>query len=316
MDYYKLLGVAKNASAEEIKKAYRKLALKYHPDRNKGNKEAEEQFKKISEAYAVLSDPEKRQQYDSFGASGFQQRYSQEDIFRNVDLGDILREFGINFGGGGGRASFRAGGTGGMGGGIFEEMFRQPGGGQGFQQAGRGFQQQRHLKGSDLTLELPITLEEVLAGTEKTISLGHGGEKVSVRVPAGIETGKKLRVSGKGSPSPTGGPAGDLYLLIRVEPHPAFTRDGANLSTEVQAAFSAVALGDEVEVPTLDGRQLKVRIPAGCQPQAKLRLRGQGLPEKPDGPRGDLFVRVVAAVPKHPTDSQKELLERLREEGL
>lgn len=315
MDYYKLLGVAKNASAEEIKKAYRKLALKFHPDRNKGNKEAEEQFKKISEAYAVLSDKEKRQQYDSFGATGFQQRYSQEDIFRNADLGDILREFGINFGGGG-RASFRAGG---MGGNPFEEMFRQPGGGQSFQQGFRNFQQQpRQMKGSDFTLELPITLLEVLTGTEKTISLGRGsgGEKVSVRIPAGIETGKKLRVPGKGSPSPTGGPAGDLYLLVNVEPHPSFSRDGANLTTEVQVPYSAAVLGDEVAVPTLEGKHLKMRVPAGSQPQAKLRLRGQGLPEKPGGPHGDLFVRIVVAVPKHLTDAQKELVTNLREVGL
>jgi len=180
MDYYKLLGVEKSASPEEIKKAYRKLALKYHPDRNKGNKEAEEQFKKISEAYAVLSDKEKRQQYDSFGSAGFQQRYSQEDIFRNADLGDILREFGINFGGG--RATFRSSGGGS---GIFEEMFRQPGAGSRTSQGFQDFRQQQQVKGNDLSLELPITLNEALTGAEKTISLGRGGaaEKVSVKIP-------------------------------------------------------------------------------------------------------------------------------------
>ena len=312
MDYYKLLGVEKSASPEEIKKAYRKLALKHHPDRNKGNKEAEEQFKKISEAYAVLSDKEKRQQYDTVGSAGFQQRYSQEDIFRNADLGDILREFGINFGGG--RATFRSSGTGG---GIFDEMFRQPGTGgrprHGFQDA----RQQQQVKGNDLSLELPITLSEVLTGAEKTISLsrGSGAEKVSVKIPAGIETGKKLRISGKGSPSPMGGPSGDLYLLIKVEPHKIFTREGAHLSMDLQIPYSSAVFGAEVEVPTLEGKQLKVKVPPGCQPQAKLRLRKHGLPDS-GGARGDLLVKIVVAVPKDLSDEQRELVNRLKESGL
>lgn len=308
MDYYKLLGVEKNASPEEIKKAYRKLALKHHPDRNKGNKDAEEQFKKISEAYAVLSDKEKRQQYDTVGSAGFQQRYSQEDIFRNADMGDILREFGINFGGG--RASFRSSG----GGGGFEEMFRQPGAGG---RASHGFQQQQ-VKGTDLSLELPITLEEVLSGAEKTISLGRSSaaEKVSVKIPAGIETGKKLRISGKGSPSPMGGPSGDLYLLIRVEPHPTFTREGSHLTMDLQIPYSSAVLGAEVEVPTLEGKQLKVKVPSGCQPQAKLRLRKHGLPDSQGGTRGDLLVKILVAVPKGLSDAQTELIEKLKESGL
>ncbi len=312
MDYYKLLGVEKSASPEEIKKAYRKLALKHHPDRNKGNKEAEEQFKKISEAYAVLSDKEKRQQYDTVGSAGFQQRYSQEDIFRNADLGDILREFGINFGGG--RATYRSSGTGG---GIFDEMFRQPGTGgrpsHGFQDA----RQQQQVKGNDLSLELPVTLSEVLTGAEKTISLsrGSGAEKVSVKIPAGIETGKKLRISGKGSPSPMGGPSGDLYLLIKVEPHKIFTRKGAHLSMDLQIPYSSAVFGAEVEVPTLEGKQLKVKVPPGCQPQAKLRLRKHGLPDS-GGARGDLLVKIVVAVPKDLSDEQRELVNRLKESGL
>lgn len=312
MDYYKLLGVEKSASPEEIKKAYRKLALKYHPDRNKGNKEAEEQFKKISEAYAVLSDKEKRQQYDTVGSAGFQQRYSQEDIFRNADLGDILREFGINFGGG--RATFRSSG----GGGGFEDLFRQQGA------SGRpspGFQDFRHqqpVKGNDLSLELPISLAEVLSGAEKTISLGRGSgaEKVSVKIPPGIETGKKLRISGKGSPSPMGGPPGDLYLLIKVEPHPIFTRDGSHLTMDLQIPYSSAVFGAEVAVPTLEGKQLKVKVPHGCQPQAKLRLRKHGLPDSSGGARGDLLVKILVAVPKDLSAEQKELLEKLKEAGL
>mgnify|MGYP001411140603 CR=1 FL=1 len=313
MDYYKLLGVEKSATPEEIKKAYRKLALKYHPDRNKGNKEAEEQFKKISEAYAVLSDKEKRQQYDSFGSAGFQQRYSQEDIFRNADLGDILREFGINFGGGG-RTTFRSSG----GGNIFEEMFRQPGAGGRASHGFQDFRQQQQVKGTDLSLEMPITLNEVLTGAEKTISLGRGAaaEKVSVKIPAGIETGKKLRISGKGSPSPMGGPPGDLYLLIKVEPHPVYTREGSHLTMDLQIPYSSAVLGAEVEVPTLEGKQLKVKVPPGCQPQAKLRLRKHGLPEGPGGTRGDLLVRILVAVPKDLSEKQQELVEKLKETGL
>lgn len=310
MDYYKLLGVEKNASPEEIKKAYRKLALKYHPDRNKGNKEAEEKFKKISEAYAVLSDKEKRQQYDTVGSAGFQQRYSQEDIFRNADLGDILREFGINFGGG--RTTFRSSGWG-----DFEDMFRQPGAGG---RTSHGFQdfRQQPVKGNDLSLELPITLNEVLTGAEKTISLGRGiaAEKVSVKIPAGIETGKKLRISGKGSPSPMGGPPGDLYLLIRVEPHQTFSREGDNLGMDLQIPYSSAVLGAEVDVPTLEGKQLKVKIPPGCQPQAKLRLRKHGLPAGAGGTRGDLLVKILVAVPKTLSDEQKVLVEKLKESGL
>lgn len=312
MDYYKLLGVEKTASPEEIKKAYRKLALKHHPDRNKGNKEAEEQFKKISEAYAVLSDKEKRQQYDTVGSAGFQQRYSQEDIFRNADLGDILREFGINFGGG--RTTFRSSG----GGGGFEEMFRQPGAGGRASHGFQDFRQQQQVKGTDLSLELPITLDEVLTGAEKTISLGRGStaEKVSVKIPAGIETGKKLRISGKGSPSPMGGQPGDLYLLIRVEPHPTFTRDGSHLTMDLQIPYSSAVFGAEVAVPTLEGKQLKVKVPPGCQPQAKLRLRKHGLPDSQGGTRGDLLVKILVAVPKDLSEEQRDLLEKLKESGL
>ncbi|MBU0729300.1 MAG: DnaJ domain-containing protein [Proteobacteria bacterium] len=310
MDYYELLGVSKTATADEIKKAYRKLALKYHPDRNKDNKEAEEKFKQISEAYAVLSDKEKREQYDTYGSTGFQQRYSQEDIFRGSNLGDILREFGINMGGGG----FRTSG----GGSPFDAFFGGMGGGaQGFR-GGHHQQQTQMVKGGDLSLELPISLNEVLIGGEKTIALGRGAGagKVSVKIPAGIEDGKKLRISGKGSPSPMGGPAGDLYLLIRIQPHPTFTRDNNDLIVEKSIPISASILGTDLAVPTLEGKQLKVKVPSGTQPNAKLRLKGHGLPSGPKGPRGDLFVKIAISVPSKPTKEQKELAEKLAEAGL
>ncbi len=314
MDYYKILGVEKNASATDIKKAYRKLALKYHPDRNKDNKEAEEKFKKISEAYAVLSDKEKRKQYDTFGASGFQQRYSQEDIFRGFDLGDILKEFGINLGGGSTRVY-----TSGMGGSPFDAIFSQTGGGTGQQFRTGGFSRpQQHIKGQDLALELPVTLLEVLQGAEKTIAVGHGAGdgKVAVKIPVGIDNGKKLRVQGKGSPSPTGGPSGDLYLHIKVLPHPLFSREEDDLIIDRSVPFSAMLLGTELSVPTLDGKTLSVKIPAGMQPGAKLRLKGQGLPSGPRGPRGDLLIRVLPEVPRQPTAEQQKLAEKLAAAGL
>jgi curved DNA-binding protein len=309
MDYYEVLGVAKTSTPEELKKAYRKLALKYHPDKNPGDKKAEERFKQISEAYAVLSDKEKRQNYDTYGAEGFQQRYSQEDIFKGADLNDILREFGFNFGGGGGRASFR---TSRGGGDPFSSFFQQGQGGHG------GFQQGPPPKGQDLSLELPIALTEVLHGAEKTISLGRGGksDKVSVKIPAGIESGKKLRVTGKGNPSQFGGPHGDLYLLINILPHELFTRDGDDLLVDQKIPFSTMVLGGKVDVPTLEGKTLSVKVPHATQANAKLRLKGHGMPAGPHGPRGDLYVRLNVEIPKSLDKEQKKLVGELQEKGL
>ena len=307
MDYYEVLGVAKTSTPEEIKKAYRKLALKYHPDKNQGNKAAEEKFKQISEAYAVLSDKDKRQNYDTYGAEGFQQRYSQEDIFRGSDLNDILQGL---FGGGGRGFSFR---TGQGGGDPFGAFFRQGQGGGGF-----GFQQGPPPKGQDLSLELPITLEEVLHGGEKTISLGRGAQsdKVSVKIPAGIDSGKKLRVSGKGNPSQFGGPPGDLYLLITVLPHGLFSREEDDLIVDRKLPYSTMVLGGKVDVPTLEGKTLSVKVPHGTQANARLRLKGHGLPSGPHGPRGDLYVRLNVEIPKGLDKEQKKLLAELQENGL
>ncbi len=313
MDYYKALGVDRKADQAAIKKAYRKLALKYHPDKTKGDKTAEEKFKQVSEAYAVLSDQEKRQQYDTYGAEGFQQRFSQEDIFRGADLGDILREFGVNLGGGGRSFSFRSGAGGGS---PFDSFFQQAGGGGGFQSFQQGAAPRP--KGQDITLELSITLNEVLKGAKKTISLGRGSnaEKVSVKVPTGIDSGKKLRVTGKGAPSPAGGPPGDLYLLIKVLPHAIFNRDGDNLIVEHQIPFTSAVLGCSIDVPTLGGKSLKVKVPAGTKANARLRLKGRGLPTGPKGPRGDLYVKIDLDVPKKLTKAQKQLIRDLQESGL
>ena len=309
MEYYEVLGVAKTATADEIKKAYRKLALKYHPDKNPGDKAAEEKFKEISEAYAVLSDAEKRKQYDTFGSTGFRQRYSQEDIFRNFDLNDILRQFG--FGGGfRGTGSFHTGGFRTAGGGSpFEGMFGQTmrGGGCG---GGCGPQP---VKGGDLTYELTVTLEDVLHGAEKTISLRQNGrsQNVSVKVPKGIEDGKRLRLPGKGGPSSSGGPPGDLYLKVHVADHPVFQRAEDDLVVEQRIPFSEACFGTSIEVATLDGKKFNVRVPPGVQQDAKLRIKGHGLPAGPIGHRGDLLVKIAVQVPKSLTPEQEEAVRSL-----
>jgi len=309
-DYYKVLGINKNATKEEIKKAYRKMAMKYHPDHAKGDKGSEEKFKKISEAYAVLSDDEKRKQYDTFGSEGFQQRYSQEDIFRGFDLGDILREFG--FGG--------FGGAGGGRGGTYRFSF---GGGespygQGSPFEGFGGGRQAPVKGSDLVYELPLTLQEVLTGASKTISFEHKGrsERVTVKVPPGMVTGKKLRLSGKGEPSPYGGPPGDLYVQAKVIEDPMFAIDGRDLTTSREIRISDALLGTTLQVPTPEGKELNLKIPPGTRPGTRMRLAGHGLPTSRDGRRGDLFVRIQVQMPKKLTREQKKLAEKLKEAGL
>jgi curved DNA-binding protein len=312
MEYYDILGVAKSATADEIKKAYRKLALKYHPDKNSGDKAAEEKFKEISEAYAVLSDPVKKQQYDTYGSTNFHQRYSQEDIFRNFDLNDILRQFG--FGGvNGGR---QTGGYGhNMGGGVnFNSFFGQGGNMHGG--CGGGCQQPE--KGLDMTYQLTVTLDEVLHGADRSISLRKNGQpqQVSVKVPKGIEEGKKLRLKGKGGESRNGGPPGDLYLKVEIAEHPHFKREGDNLVLEQLMSFSDACLGGKVEVETLDGKKFSVTVPSGSVNGARLRIRGHGLPAGPLGERGDLYVKLAVKVPAELSDEQRELVGRLRECGL
>ncbi len=311
MGYYKTLGVEKNATADQIKKAYRKLAVKFHPDKNPDDKEAEAKFKKISEAYAVLSDAKKRQEYDTYGSAGFQQRYSQEDIFRGFDVNDILNQFG--FGGG----SFRTGSfrthPGGGGANPFGDLFGQAAGG-----CGGGGCRPQPTKGADHTYELAISLEDVLQGANKNIALrqGAGSQNISVKVPKGIESGKKLRLTGKGAPSSSGGAPGDLFLKITVQPHPLFTRDGNNLIMEKKIPFSAACLGTSVEITTLEGKKFKVKVPAGVQQEAKLRIKGHGLPSGPMGARGDIFVKILVLIPRELSAEQEKIVNKLAEVGL
>jgi curved DNA-binding protein len=293
-DYYAVLGVAKEAATEEIKKAYRKLALKFHPDKNPGDKKAEEHFKEITEAYAVLSDPEKRRQYDQFGEAGFHQRFSQEDIYRNFDVGDIFREFGFGtddifsqlFGGGRGRAAF----TGGR---------RQP------------------VKGQDYAMRITIPLRLAVLGGERRVDFRGDGkvEQLQVRIPAGIEAGQKLRIAGKGAPGPAGGPPGDLYLEVQVDPDAVLTREGNDLLARIQIPFSGACLGTSVEVPTLAGTK-RIKVPAGMSSGGKIRLKGFGVPAAGKRPAGDLYAIIEVTVPAKLNAKQKELLAKLKDAGL
>lgn len=314
-NYYKILGVSESASEDEIKKAYRKLALKYHPDHNKGDKTAEAKFKEISEAYAVLSDPEKRKQYDTFGAEGFQNRFSQEDIFRGFDFSSIFREFG--FGGGRSDNIFSQIFGGGMGGGAGRAHFHT--GGSPFDSSFQAFQgQPRGMKGQDLVYELSLTLEDVANGAEKLVAYDLGGtqERVSVKIPRGIQSGKKLRLPGKGRPGIQGGPPGDLYIQVHVLDHPLFKREGDNLLIRQEIPFSRAVLGTELEVPTIDRKRMKLKVPPGTQNGAKFRMRGIGLPHMGGNDRGDQIVEIRVAVPKNLNREQESLIKKLAESGL
>ena len=302
-DYYKVLGVDKKASAEDLKKAYRKLALKYHPDKNPGNKEAEEKFKKISEAYAVLSDQEKRNQYDNFGSDTFKQRYSQEDIFRNFDLNDILRDLGF----------------GGMGGRRRPYSYQQSGGGDPFADLfGGGQFRQMPQKGSDLEYSLAITIEESVFGAEKKIAISKEDkvDEINIKIPPGINAGKKLRLAGKGLPGIHGGAPGDLYLNIGILPHPIFARDGSDIYVEKSINFSQAALGTTIDVPTLDGSTKRIKIPAGTQNNTKIRMKGYGVPNLKGSGKGDQYVKIAVNVPRKLTEDQAELVKKLAAEGL
>lgn len=341
-DYYGTLGVDRGATEDELKKAFRKLALKHHPDMNSGDKAAEEKFKEINEAYSCLSDPAKRASYDRFGsAEGFHAGQGGYDAGGFAGFGDMFGD-------------------------IFGEFFGT------FAGAGR----QRRQRGSDLRYDLDITLEEAAFGAEKVVEITSwqdcakcagtgsksgvpsvcpdckgtgqvryqqgfftiaktcgkckgqgkvvadpcgacrgmgkvkGSRRLSVRIPPGVDSGSRLKMSGEGEPGANGGPAGDLYVMIDVGKHEFFRRDGLNLHCEVPITFPQAVLGTEVEVPTLNGSQ-KLKIPPGTQPGTAYQIKGKGMPNLGGQRRGSQIVTVNVSVPKNPGLRQKELIEEL-----
>jgi molecular chaperone DnaJ len=347
-DYYRVLGVSPDAPAEDIKKAYRQMALKYHPDRNPGSREAEEKFKEAAEAYSVLGDAEKRSVYDRFGAAGLRgQGFSGFDSSVFGDFEDILGNFfGFNLG----------------------DLF-------GGRSRGRGGS--RRSRGHDLAVEIEIGLEEAAAGLEREIKLARaetcracGGSKrkagtrpascptcggrgqvryqqgfftmartcprcegageinpspceacqgkgqtrekrtLKVRIPAGVDDGSRLRLAGEGEAGDEGMPAGDLYVVTRVRKHPFFERDGNDLACEVAISFTQAALGARIEIPTLDGPEI-LKVPAGTQPGEIVRIKGQGVADVSGRRRGDLFVKVQVKTPENLSKEQKALLAKL-----
>ena len=294
-DYYQALGVSKGASIDEIKKAFRKLAVKYHPDKNPGDKEAEEKFKEINEAYAVLSDPEKKAQYDRFGSSDFHQRYSQEDIFRGFDVGDMFKDMGF------GTED------------IFSRIF-----GAGHHGHHRGFHYNvGRQPGENFTMELKISFRDAFSGGEKRVAFKRNGkrEDIKVKIPAGIETGAKLRIQGKGGEGQRGGEPGDLILMVQVAGDPQFVREGDDIIVEKQVRFTEAALGAAMDVETLDGTK-RIKVPAGIQPGTRIRLKGLGFPHLGQSGRGDFYVRIGVSVPEQLTASQRELLQQLADKGV
>ncbi len=306
IDYYKTLGVNKKASDAEIKKAYRKLAMKYHPDHTEGDKAAEEKFKKISEAYAVLSDKEKRSQYDTFGSTGFQQRYSQEDIFRGFDFSDILKEFGV------GGANFSGGKRGG--GKRFAFGNNSPFGGGGSCPR----HQQARVKGSDLMYEMPLTIQEIATGTSKTVRLELDGsiKNITVKIPKGMISGKKLRLAEKGEKSPYGGPPGDLYIQANVIDDPVYSAKGYDLYINREIKLSDALLGTSISVPTVEGKKLSLKIPAGTNHKTTMRLSNHGIPNMNGRGKGNLFVIINIFTPKNLNNKQKLLIKKLADVGL
>lgn len=346
-DYYEVLGVPRNATAEEIKSAYRKLALKYHPDRNPGDKEAEEKFKEASEAYACLSDPEKRAKYDRFGHAGnpFGEGFGGFDFDTFGGFADIFSDiFGEVFGTGARRRAVRYRGadlqvhrTIGFKEAAFgtdleveyprpvvcstcEGSGAKPGsrpqtcrvcGGTGAQRFSQGF--------FTVSRTCPACEGEGQVITDKCPDCGGSGKvsrttRVTVKVPPGVDTGTRIKVSGYGEPGPRGGVPGDLYVVLEVEEHPIFVRDGSDIYCEVPISFPQAALGATVDVPTLDGK-VEMRIPPGTQSGRVFRLRGKGIPDLHSGRRGDQRVRVVVETPTHLTPRQRQLLEEFAREA-
>jgi curved DNA-binding protein len=300
-DFYEALGVPRGASDEEVRRAYRRLARQYHPDVNK-EPGAEERFKEISEAYEVLRDPEKREQYDRFGANW---RAAQEAARQGRGPGPA----GGGFEGSGGRGGFEdvrvEFGEGGIDD-LFEGLFGR--GGRGGRAGGfDGFA----MRGVDQEAELELTLEEAARGGPRRISLADG-RTLEVNIPRGVRDGQRIRLAGEGEPGAGGGPTGDLFLRVRIRPHPRFRLEGRDLYVDLPVTPWEAALGASLAVPTLDGTA-RLKVPPGSSSGRRLRLRGQGFPTGAGDAAGDLYAVVKIMVPKKLTKKERELFEQLAE---
>ena len=280
-DFYKVLGVSKDVSEAELKKVYRKLSRQYHPDTNPGDAKAEAKFKEISEAYSVLSDKDQRAEYDQMRAMGPGAR--------------------AGFGGAGGFPGGFPGGAN-FGGGGFEDVFSNLFGGGGGFGGPRGPQ-----RGADLTTTQTLDFIDGVKGTSIKLNLRAGGEATTIKIPAGVQDGQKIKIAGKGQASPNGGPAGDLIITVTVKPHPVFIRDGNNLRVTVPVTFAEAVLGATIQVPTLGGEPVKLKVAPGTPNGRVLRVKGRGVVTAKA--EGDLLATVDIAVPSHVSDKAKKALE-------
>lgn len=328
-DFYASLGVGKSATHDEIKKAYRKLARKYHPDQNPGDKKAEEKFKEISEAYQVLSDEEERKQYDAIRAMGAGgARFSAggsggggfEDIFSMFNAGNGNVRFSTSGG------TFGGGNFGGAGGAGFDDILSQmfgagaprPNGAGGYSAGGSagssaggfaGFMR-RPQRGADMTANVSIPLRDAVSGVAVKVTSAQG-RKVTAKIPAGVTNGQKIRIAGKGNPGQNGGEPGDILVTVTVEPHPVYELKGKDVYVNVPVSFDEAALGAAIEVPTITGEQVKVKVPAGSSTDKLMRIKGKGL-NSGRGAAGDMYVRVKVVVPAKLSEESRAAVEAFR----
>ncbi|WIE65337.1 DnaJ C-terminal domain-containing protein [Curtobacterium sp. MCLR17_036] len=304
-DFYKVLGVSKDASEAELKKTYRKLARQFHPDSNPGDAAAENRFKEISEAYSVLSDKEQRAEYDQVRAMGSGARFTAGGPGQGGGFEDVFGGMFGQQGGGGQRVRFGQGGGSG-----FEDILGGMfGGGGGFGQPSGGFRGfGGPTKGRDVTASTTLDFATAIAGDTVKLSQGNG-RPVNVRIPAGVADGQKIRLPGRGEPSPDGGESGDLVVQVSVRKHPVFEREGLNLRVDVPVTFTEAALGATIEVPTLGGSPVRLKVAPGTPSGRVLRVKGRGVTTK--NGTGDLLATVQVAVPSHLSDKQREAVEAL-----
>jgi molecular chaperone DnaJ len=309
-DFYKTLGVSKDASEAEIKKAYRKLARKYHPDANPGDDKAEEKFKEIGQAHQVLSDKESRAQYDQIRAMGGGARFSAGSGGPGGAAGGGFEDVFSDLFGGGGRTRTRT--TYGGGGDVppdLADLLNGFGGGGGFG-GGYGGGYSPPVKGGDIKSTTTLSFTEAIDGASVKLKM-PGGKPLTVRTPIGVKDGQKIRLAGKGKASPNGGEPGDVILTVNVKPHPVFTCDGDNLRLDLPVSFDEAALGAEVKVPTLGGMPVKVKVAPGTPSGRTLRVRGKGVKTKKG--TGDLLATVEIVTPKNLSKEAKAAVESFRE---